>query len=36
MEEYALEELFVRGIEVSYLYICPTKLWFFTHGIAME
>lgn len=36
MEEYALEELFVRGIEINYLYVCPTKLWFFTHGITME
>ena len=36
MEDYPLLNLFIRGTEVNYLFICPTKLWFFTHGITME
>ena len=36
MEDYPLLNLFIRGTEVNYLFICPTKLWFFTHGIMME
>ncbi|AEC52729.1 hypothetical protein PNA2_1814 [Pyrococcus sp. NA2] len=36
MEEYPLEELVIRGIEINYLFVCPTKLWFFSHGIGME
>jgi len=26
----------ITGVEVNYLYVCPRKLWFFTHGISME
>ncbi|MFA4662139.1 CRISPR-associated protein Cas4 [Pyrococcus kukulkanii] len=36
MEDYPLLNLLIRGTEVNYLFICPTKLWFFTHGITME
>ncbi|ASJ17617.1 CRISPR-associated protein Cas4 [Thermococcus chitonophagus] len=36
MEDYPIPNLFIRGTEVNYLFVCPTKLWFFTHGITME
>jgi len=26
----------IRGTEINYLFICPTKLWYFSHGITME
>ncbi|MEG6614235.1 CRISPR-associated protein Cas4 [Pseudoclostridium thermosuccinogenes] len=26
----------ITGVEINYLYVCPRKLWFFTHGISME
>ncbi|AAB91227.1 MULTISPECIES: CRISPR-associated protein Cas4 [Archaeoglobus] len=29
-------ELFVRGTEVSYYFVCKTKLWLFSRNIAME
>lgn len=29
-------ELYVRGTEVNYFFICKTKLWLFSHNIAME
>ncbi|AFK22391.1 CRISPR-associated protein Cas4 [Pyrococcus sp. ST04] len=35
-EEYPAEELLIRGIEINYLFVCPTKLWYFTRGITME
>lgn len=25
-----------RGTEINYLFICPTKLWYFSHGVTME
>jgi CRISPR-associated exonuclease Cas4 len=31
-----MEEIHVTGTEISYLYICPRKLWLFRHGIKME
>jgi len=29
-------DIFVRGIEIYYSMICPTKLWFFMKGVSME
>lgn len=26
----------VTGTQVNYYYVCPTKLWLFSHGIRME
>lgn len=26
----------ITGTEINYLYVCPRKLWFYTHGISME
>ncbi len=36
LEEYPLDDLLIGGTEVNYLFICPTKLWYFSHGITME
>ncbi|WP_324736775.1 CRISPR-associated protein Cas4 [Thermococcus sp. SY098] len=36
MREYLLTELFVTGTEINYLFICKTKLWYFSKGITME
>jgi len=33
---YTEEDLWIRGTEINYLFICPTKLWYFAHGITME
>ncbi len=35
-EEYPLNQLLIKGTEINYLFICPTKLWYFSHGIMME
>lgn len=35
-KEYPLTDLLIGGTEVNYLFICPTKLWYFSHGITME
>jgi len=35
-EEYPLNELLIGGTEINYLFICPTKLWYFARGITME
>jgi len=34
--DYFDSSLRITGVEVNYLYVCPRKLWFFTHGISME
>ncbi len=26
----------ITGVEINYLYVCPRKLWFYTHDISME
>ena len=36
LEEYLLNELIITGTEIHYLFICPTKLWYFARGITME
>lgn len=33
---YPEEDLWIRGTEINYLFICPTKLWYFSKGITME
>ncbi len=35
-DEYPLTDLLIGGTEINYLFICPTKLWYFTKGITME
>jgi len=34
--EYPLDDLLITGTEINYLFICPTKLWYFAKGITME
>ncbi|WP_457752179.1 CRISPR-associated protein Cas4 [Thermococcus sp.] len=36
MEVYPEQHLLITGTEINYLFICPTKLWYFTKGITME
>ncbi|EEB73189.1 CRISPR-associated protein Cas4 [Thermococcus sp. AM4] len=35
-QEYPLTDLLITGTEINYLFICPTKLWYFARGITME
>lgn len=35
-EKYPLDHLLITGTEINYLFICPTKLWYFARGITME
>jgi len=35
-EEYPLNELLITGTQINYLFVCPTKLWYFSKGITME
>ena len=34
--EYPFTDLLITGTEINYLFVCPTKLWYFTKGITME
>ncbi|WP_423792180.1 CRISPR-associated protein Cas4 [Methanocaldococcus indicus] len=36
MDNYLEDELIIRGIEINYLYVCKTKLFYFIKGITME
>ncbi|AIF69979.1 hypothetical protein PAP_07950 [Palaeococcus pacificus DY20341] len=36
MESYPETHLLIRGVEINYLFICKTKLWYFAKGITME
>jgi len=36
METYLEHHFLIRGTEINYLFICPTKLWYFSKGITME
>jgi len=29
-------ELYIRGMQVNYYFVCKTKLWLFSHNISME
>ena len=31
-----LNEDNINGTKINYYFICPTKLWFFSHNIQME
>ena len=31
-----VDEMYVRGIQVNYYFICKTKLWLFSHNLTME
>ena len=31
-----MQEMHITGVKIAYYYICPTKLWLFSHGITME
>lgn len=31
-----LDEMYVRGTQVNYYFVCKTKLWLFSHNISME
>ncbi len=31
-----MQEMHITGVKVAYYYICPTKLWLFSHDITME
>ena len=35
-QKYPLDDLLITGTEINYLFICPTKLWYFAKGITME
>jgi len=36
LQKYPLTDLLITGTEINYLFICPTKLWYFAKGITME
>ena len=31
-----LEEMYIRGVQVNYYFVCKTKLWLFSHNVGME
>ena len=31
-----IEEMYIRGIQVNYYFVCKTKLWLFSHNLNME
>ncbi len=31
-----MHEMHITGVKIAYYYICPTKLWLFSHNISME
>ncbi|AHF80397.1 CRISPR-associated protein Cas4 [Thermococcus paralvinellae] len=35
-DTYPKDRLTIRGTEINYLFICSTKLWYFSKGITME
>jgi len=30
------EEMYIRGTQVNYYFVCKTKLWLFSHNVTME
>lgn len=30
------EEMYIRGVQVNYYFVCKTKLWLFSRNVAME
>ncbi len=35
-DEDGMHEMHITGVKVAYYFICPTKLWLFSHNISME
>lgn len=31
-----IEEMYIRGVEVNYYFVCKRKLWLFSHNINLE
>ncbi len=31
-----LKEMYIRGVQVNYYFVCKTKLWLFSHNIGFE
>lgn len=31
-----IDEMYIRGIQVNYYFVCKTKLWLFSHNLNME
>jgi len=31
-----IDEMYIRGVQVNYYFICKTKLWLFSHNLNME
>jgi len=31
-----IEEMYIRGVQVNYYFVCKTKLWLFSHNVTME
>lgn len=36
MQDQLTKELKFTGTQINYFVVCPTKLWYFSHGISME
>jgi CRISPR-associated exonuclease Cas4 len=34
--EPEMAEMYIRGTEVNYYFVCKTKLWLFSHNVSME
>ncbi|AKG92222.1 CRISPR-associated protein Cas4 [Geoglobus ahangari] len=31
-----IDEMYIRGVQVNYYFVCKTKLWLFSHNVGME
>ncbi len=31
-----IDEMYIRGVQVNYYFVCRTKLWLFSHNVSME
>ncbi|WP_202320544.1 CRISPR-associated protein Cas4 [Archaeoglobus neptunius] len=31
-----IDEMYIRGVEVNYYFVCKTKLWLFSHNVSLE
>ena len=31
-----IDEMYIRGVQVNYYFVCKTKLWLFSHNVSME
>jgi CRISPR-associated exonuclease Cas4 len=32
----SIDEMYIKGVQVNYYFVCKTKLWLFSHNITME